>query len=193
MKELDSYNVESVQNMSYDKLSDFISIKTTDGELIFLDDIVSINHDSIALRYGISFGITSEEKYNILIDKLKKFKMFKLFNNESSVEIMREKNRLQEEYNTLVAKNTDLIKTQLDEIKTHIQVSIVGAKMESLNEMKKSLNKMESSAIDARQVINHLSNTIELKMKKIDDHKFAHLIDKLNKVTDVLSDVFEEE
>jgi len=188
------YTEKEIHKMDINDILSIISITTVDGDVIYFDNVATIDPANVFLKYGEPIPISSYEKYEELRSKYERYILFKIVKDPTDqvASLLKHKIELIERNDIEMRAMREQFANEMSILRTDIKQELSIATDNMLQEMRSSIESLSTSAKKTNATVNDLVTNVNFKLDRIKANELNLVLDKLTRVTSLLADVVED-
>ena len=188
------YSEKELNALSKNDLLEIISIKTTDGVVIYFDTVNSVEFDEVQLKNGETLPIETEGAYDTLRSKFERYKLFSSIidakNNAGPLQLAEA--RFEEIMNEKIASLERQSQESIKFLEQAVNGAIDGINLKVEKGLEPIMTELSRTARELRVTVDFTIEKLEKKIKAVDSERFDRTLNKMSKIVDLMSEVIEE-
>jgi len=187
------YTEKEIAQLSEEELMDIISIILMNGQILYFDQVFSIDEESVILKNDERIYFSNDESKKSTIEKYKKYKMFTIIHDsrERVSTLKLAENHLEEMMNKKINK-FDKMAQESTKLMTDTMIkSISNIKTFLIQEIDPSIKRLNNISIQLENELHSKLPEINRQISNIKTDELNIILDKLGNITKMLHEVVE--
>ncbi len=167
MKEL-----KELSDMTFEEIKEIIAVGTSEGEILFLEDVLIITKNEIQLKNNRIFSFRNNEAYNDFIEKYTHYKIF-----------------MTRQPNTIDVKKLTQFESDFNQL---VESSFIEMKKSIDDKITKSLSNLQTTIDNISSKSEMLVKDTQWKIDKINIDELNNNISKLENIITILDGIVDD-